>query len=1289
LIGIYSGANAANRYSVASGNWNATSTWSASAGGTAGASFPVAGDAVRIENGDTITVVADAAATSITFTGAAATLAVTTGNTLTVSGVVTLNHNVGNATACSISGAGTLACASVNAGISLSLNGDHSAILTSTINSFNIGGNVTLTAKASGSNYAQASFRVEEGTTTIGGQITSAIDLSPCIGTVRMTTGAQTGKMILNGATPWGTLTNVTTTLNGTSSTVEYAGSSSQTILGTTYTNLKINTGGTSTLGTSTTVNGTLFMTKGALALDGFTLTFGALSSLYYNGSTAQLTTNTEFPATGGPKNLIIDNTNGLTLHAARTISGATTVNSGCTFATNATFTNSGTATINGTFQLNAGGWATGSSFTYGPSGTLNFNNTSSYGVNSGDVFWPTTNSPKNVSVLQGGLTLNAARTVTGLFQTAAGVSNANNLTLNGIAQINANGYFSGAPTYGAASTLVYNTGASTYGRGSEWSASSGAGYPANVTINTGSSLDLGNGGTGTARQLSGNLTLDGALYMDYGSNDLTQPLTILGNLIINTTGALSLSDVLGGDLKLQGNWTRNGSGVFSHKSRAVFFQGGTAQTLTGATTFDYLNMGKSANDLTLNNDITINQTLLFSDGTNGGNSNGGKIITGTNSVTIGPNGLNASGSYSSYVSGILKQAFPTASSKTFMIGKGGNYRPLTLNYTALSGTSTVTAEQFESVIPGSAPALTILTGSRYWQISENGGTSFTYSLTLDGTGFSPSRPVKMIFGNGSNSAYAVTTPDYTASGFTGFGNFGLGESTLKTSIADGSWYQPNSWSPSGEPTASDDIFVNHAIVIDGATAAVCSNLTINSGKSVTINTNKALTVNGTLANLAGVSGLVVKSDASLIESTPNIDATVERNITADKYHSFSPSVNGAGVTSNIFNITSQVFNVYLYSHSELLNANSASGYTEIPNPTTPLTTMAGYGVYADGTHAAPVQTGWTFTQQGDLNTGTYGAANNMTRTGAGIWAGFNYVGNPYPSYIDWNAASGWVKTNMDAATYVENSGNWAVFPFPGPPVNAGSNIIAPGQGFFVRVSSGQTAGTLSMNNAVRTHTSTPFLKSSPANYVRLVATGNDKSDETVVRFDSDATAQFDGQYDAIKLDAADASFPQIYSVTDRKLAYNALPETSTVQLGFKAGVSGSYTIGMNDIADIQFVTLADTKTGEQTDLSGKSYTFNYVAGENENRFVLHFSALSVNETKIADANIYSFQKTVFVNMKGQSKGDIYIYNISGQLVATRLAAQGMNEIGLAFTGNYVVKVVTLDNSMVRKVFVN
>ena len=63
----------ANRFSVASGNWSSTSTWAATSGGTSGVSAPVAGDVVTIEGGFNVTLTANAACGSITFTTVTAT----------------------------------------------------------------------------------------------------------------------------------------------------------------------------------------------------------------------------------------------------------------------------------------------------------------------------------------------------------------------------------------------------------------------------------------------------------------------------------------------------------------------------------------------------------------------------------------------------------------------------------------------------------------------------------------------------------------------------------------------------------------------------------------------------------------------------------------------------------------------------------------------------------------------------------------------------------------------------------------------------------------------------------------------------------------------------------------------------------------------------------------------------------------------------------------------------------------------------------------------------------------
>ncbi|HEX8474132.1 MAG TPA: C25 family cysteine peptidase [Pyrinomonadaceae bacterium] len=209
----------------------------------------------------------------------------------------------------------------------------------------------------------------------------------------------------------------------------------------------------------------------------------------------------------------------------------------------------------------------------------------------------------------------------------------------NAILQINAGGFFTGqGPTFNIPSTLSYNTGG-TYGRGLEWSSTSGAGYPNNVAINGGTTLEMGaNGGAGVARQCSGFLAVNNGTFQMAGATPMTQPVTVLGNVLI-TTGSLILSTASGGDLKVGGLWSRSSSSTFTPNGRAVFFNGTTAQSINisgagGIETFDYLIVDNPGAHLTLGN-----ATNVIVRGPSGGSAlqllNAGGINLGGNTLTL------------------------------------------------------------------------------------------------------------------------------------------------------------------------------------------------------------------------------------------------------------------------------------------------------------------------------------------------------------------------------------------------------------------------------------------------------------------------------------------------------------------------------------------------------------------------------------------------------------------------------------------------------------------------------
>ncbi|SFI09405.1 beta strand repeat-containing protein [Halpernia frigidisoli] len=328
------------------------------------------------------------------------------------------------------------------------------------------------------------------------------------------------------------------------------------------------------------------------------------------------------------------------------------TISSGDVVFTSTTLLRAATTNVNGSFQLNTGGYASGTNFSYGTTGTLIFNNSSSYGVNNTDIYWPFTNGPVNVKVLQGGFTLNTGttRTITGNLDTSAGITIAagENLTVNGVVTINPNGFFSSTPIYGSSSTLVYNN-SPGYNVGNEWTSNAstaGKGTPQNVSLFS-SIVNLPN-----------------------------SDRSLAGNLIIDSGSTLNLNGT-SGDLYIAGNWTNNKT--FNANNRAVFFNGSVNQTISGATTFDYLTLNNLAG-VTLLNSIINNKTLDFING---------KLTLGANNLTIGSAGTTVNTTSAKYIvtnsTGQLKRIVG-ASNILFPVGNS-SYNPITFNN---SGTTDV-----------------------------------------------------------------------------------------------------------------------------------------------------------------------------------------------------------------------------------------------------------------------------------------------------------------------------------------------------------------------------------------------------------------------------------------------------------------------------------------------------------------------------------------------------------------------------------------------------------------------
>lgn len=541
----------------------------------------------------------------------------------------------------------------------------------------------------------------------------------------------------------------------GTTRTITIGGTGNYTLGG-------IISGSGSNLNIASTAAGTVILT-GANTYNGLTTVQGGTLQLNKSGG-GTLPSGNSLTVNSGATVLI---------STAQTLNNVT-VDAGGTLIVAATLTITGTANINGTFQINQGGWATGGTWVYdNTTGTLAFNNTSgSYGVNS-DVWWQTSNGPANVNVKgAGGITMNVARTVSGLFQTSAGVTNANNLTLNGTGKLNTGGFFAAIPVWGASSTLIYNTGG-TFGRANEFP--NAGNLPSNVQVSNNTTINYPNAGL-ASRVLTGNLTIDAgsAFYMDYGSPNPGVGTLTINNLVLN--GNLSLGSQTGGDLIVKGNFTR--TGTFAPVGRAVFFDAASGdQTLTGNTTFDYVIVDKAAGSVVLAGNMLISQVLTLTNG---------NINTASNKVNITNNATSSLVRTNGYVNGNLQRAINTgANTYAFPVGTAAGYTPASLAFTAVGGAgsiSIISADAAGANYPTALSATKRL--ARNWTATNSGVTGITGSATFtylpaDLVGGAVSGNLKAYVYDGAYSyptSNSNTSTTFDFNGLATVGEFGAGE---------------------------------------------------------------------------------------------------------------------------------------------------------------------------------------------------------------------------------------------------------------------------------------------------------------------------------------------------------------------------------------------------------------------------------------------------------------------------------------------------------------------------------
>ena len=187
------------------------------------------------------------------------------------------------------------------------------------------------------------------------------------------------------------------------------------------------------------------------------------------------------------------------------------------------------------------------------------------------------------------------------------------------------------------------------------------------------------------------------------------------------------------------------------------------------------------------------------------------------------------------------------------------------------------------------------------------------------------------------------------------------------------------------------------------------------------------------------------------------------------------------------------------------------------------------------------------------------------------------------------------------------------------------------------------------------------------SNAMRIKIEGYGYSDETVVRFLSGATPNFDGAYDAWKLFSPNPMVPSIYSKIQSgdELSINSLPvpvysSDVTIEVYTSVAYSGLYTVTVEEIYafDDDFVLSITNVDGEETyDITGNT-TFTCVLQPNTTTPTFTFNVAKTISTSIQQEPVKEDFK-ILTNSNGNfdllfndhSIKSIMVYDITGKTV--------------------------------------
>jgi hypothetical protein len=743
------------------------------------------------------------------------------------------------------------------------------------------------------------------------------------------------------------------------------------------------------------------------------------------------------------------------------------------------------------------------------------------------------------------------------------------------------------------------------------------------------------NSNSNTLNVSSGNLTCTGNLSMLYNSNTAsrlnkitisTGTFTVGGQISVDGTGSGSLTISSTGNFIFSNATTLTTNLTLTATLGTVTYNAAGNQGIR-TTTYNNLVLGGSgtkslAGNTTVNNDLTINSGVTLSQNSRRLSLFGNLVNNGTHTISSGE--VRIEGTQDQSITG-----FTTTG---------------TVSMRKTAGTATFTGN-----VSGGAFTLDGIGGT----LDLGAGLTHTFTGTFRTT-------------NGTLNGGSSTLNISGTTAVTG-GSFTASTSTVNFSAAGSQTIYPLNYynlsiSTSGTKTITAATTVSNELDVNAGTLATGGFLTLTSTASSTARLGTATgTITGDVTVERFIPGGADKRKWRFLSSPVNVSGSIALSQLIDNILITAPAGSAAGFDVNPLNPTNTAS---LRTYNEATSGSSNNGWTDPTNITNTITTGKGMEVFVRGSRSlTDPYLNWTTPDDvtidyvGALNTGTISPAITYTPSVGGAADGFNLVGNPYASAINFDT-TGWTLTNVDNKfwSYNPNTSSYGIYDAI---LHSGTNsitkYIASGQAFFIRANAASPV--ITFTEAIKVAaTGNNYFKgnaSQGTHPILRIKISNDSlnADEALIVLDESASCNTGDVHDAGKLfnDALN-----IYTVSDDQsnLTINALPcikNVDTIKVSvFSYNGSSIMTTphhfdfsGMLSFPSTKYIYLKDEYTNTLTNLnSTSSYDFNITADAaswGNTRFKLLFanSSLGLNTNKVTNSiELFPNPASTEINLK-------------------------------------------------------